>query len=145
MSSPSSSIPSGSLSAAYAPGQPSVEQIVGADDVAVEELVVMPPLVSATSDNAGDFRPVQPGQYGHATGQHLGGNTFQFFTDNLQACTLSALQLENQLRKVGINEGQLDVFYQPKLCLDSDSITPRLMRWRQSTERVLRRRTDLSG
>lgn len=46
--------------------------------------------------------------------KHLGGNTFQFFTDNLQACTLVRLQLENQLRKA-IDEGQLEVFYQPKI------------------------------
>lgn len=63
--------------------------------------------------------------------KHLGGNTFQFFTDNLQACTLERLQLETQLRK-GIAEGQLEVFYQPKLCLASDSLNAAeaLVRWR---------------
>lgn len=63
--------------------------------------------------------------------KHLGGNTFQFYTDNLQACTLERLQLENQLRK-GIEEGQLEVFYQPKLCLATDSLNAAeaLVRWR---------------
>ncbi|MDO9320479.1 MAG: EAL domain-containing protein [Pseudomonas sp.] len=63
--------------------------------------------------------------------KHLGGNTFQFFTDNLQACTLERLQLENQLRKA-ITEGQLEVFYQPKLCLVDDSLNAAeaLVRWR---------------
>jgi len=63
--------------------------------------------------------------------KHLGGNTFQFYTDNLQACTLERLQLENQLRK-GIEEAQLEVFYQPKLCLADDSLhaAEALVRWR---------------
>ena len=63
--------------------------------------------------------------------KHLGGNTFQFYTDNLQACTLERLQLENQLRKA-IDEGQMEVFYQPKLCLLDDSLNAAeaLVRWR---------------
>jgi EAL domain-containing protein (putative c-di-GMP-specific phosphodiesterase class I) len=63
--------------------------------------------------------------------KHLGGNTFQFFTDNLQACTLERLQLENQLRKA-IDEGQLEVFYQPKLNLADDQLNAAeaLVRWR---------------
>ncbi|MCY1282986.1 diguanylate cyclase (GGDEF) domain protein [compost metagenome] len=64
--------------------------------------------------------------------KHLGGNTFQFFTDNLQACTVERLQLETQLRK-GIELGQLEVFYQPKLSLADDSINSAeaLVRWRR--------------
>ena len=63
--------------------------------------------------------------------KHLGGNTFQFYTDNLQACTLERLQLETQLRK-GIVDGQLEVFYQPKLTLADDSLeaAEALVRWR---------------
>ncbi|GIZ10821.1 bifunctional diguanylate cyclase/phosphodiesterase [Pseudomonas sp. NCCP-436] len=63
--------------------------------------------------------------------KHLGGNTFQFFTENLQACTLERLQLENRLRKA-ISEGQLEVFYQPKLDLRDDTISAAeaLVRWR---------------
>lgn len=63
--------------------------------------------------------------------KHLGGNTFQFFTENLQACTLERLQLENRLRKA-ISEGQLEVFYQPKLDLRDNSLSAAeaLVRWR---------------
>jgi diguanylate cyclase (GGDEF)-like protein/PAS domain S-box-containing protein len=63
--------------------------------------------------------------------KHLGGNTFQFFTDNLQASTLERLQMENQLRKA-IHDGQLEVFYQPKLNLADDSLNAAeaLVRWR---------------
>jgi diguanylate cyclase (GGDEF)-like protein/PAS domain S-box-containing protein len=63
--------------------------------------------------------------------KHLGGDNFQFYTDNLQACTLERLQLENQLRKA-IDSGQLEVFYQPKLDLSLDSLqaAEALVRWR---------------
>ncbi|WP_343575737.1 EAL domain-containing protein [Pseudomonas sp.] len=62
--------------------------------------------------------------------KHLGGNTFQFFTDNLQACTLERLQLETRLRKA-IDEGQLDVHYQPKLNLANERLdsAEALVRW----------------
>ncbi len=62
--------------------------------------------------------------------KHLGGNTFQFFTENLQFATLERLQLETQLRK-GIAEGQLEVYYQPKLNLADDSLdaAEALVRW----------------
>lgn len=70
--------------------------------------------------------------------KHLGGNTFQFFTDNLQACTLERLQLENRLRKA-INDGQLDVFYQPKLNLRDDSLSAAeaLVRWRHPEQGLI--------
>ncbi len=70
--------------------------------------------------------------------KHLGGNTFQFFTDNLQACTLERLQLENQLRKA-IDEGQLEVFYQPKLNLADDQLNAAeaLVRWRHPQQGMI--------
>lgn len=70
--------------------------------------------------------------------KHLGGNTFQFFTDNLQACTLERLQLENRLRKA-IVEGQLEVFYQPKLDLRDDSLSAAeaLVRWRHPEQGLI--------
>ncbi|WP_275628021.1 EAL domain-containing protein [Pseudomonas sp. 273] len=63
--------------------------------------------------------------------KHLGGNTFQFFTDNLQACTLERLQLEVQLRKA-VEDGQLEVHYQPKLNLANGRLdsAEALVRWR---------------
>ncbi|AVO53287.1 EAL domain-containing protein [Ectopseudomonas mendocina] len=70
--------------------------------------------------------------------KHLGGNTFQFFTDNLQACTLERLQLENRLRKA-IDDGQLEVFYQPKLDLRDDSLSAAeaLVRWRHPEQGLI--------
>ena len=62
--------------------------------------------------------------------KHLGGGTFQFYSHSLQRSTLERLQLENQLRKA-IAERQLDVFYQPKLCLASGRLhaAEALVRW----------------
>ncbi|POA22733.1 diguanylate cyclase [Pseudomonas sp. FW300-N1A1] len=66
--------------------------------------------------------------------KHLGGNNFQFYTDSLQASTLERLQLENQLRKA-IEEKQLKVYYQPKLCLASGRLNAAeaLVRWDHPT------------
>ncbi|WP_397450663.1 EAL domain-containing protein [Pseudomonas sp. NA-150] len=66
--------------------------------------------------------------------KHLGGNNFQFYTDSLQASTLERLQLENQLRKA-IDENQLQVFYQPKLCLKTGRLNAAeaLVRWLHPT------------
>jgi diguanylate cyclase (GGDEF)-like protein/PAS domain S-box-containing protein len=63
--------------------------------------------------------------------KHLGGNNFQFYTESLQASTVERLQLEIQLRKA-IEEQQLEVFYQPKLCLATGRLdaAEALVRWR---------------
>ena len=63
--------------------------------------------------------------------KHLGGNNFQFYTESLQARTLERLQLEIQLRRA-IEEGQLEVFYQPKLELATGHLSSAeaLVRWR---------------
>lgn len=62
--------------------------------------------------------------------KHFGGGTFQFFSHSLQHSPLERLQLENQLRKA-IAEGQLSVFYQPKLCLKTGRLhaAEALVRW----------------
>ncbi|MDG9931039.1 MULTISPECIES: GGDEF and EAL domain-containing protein [unclassified Pseudomonas] len=102
-------------------------------DVGGHELVVSASVgISLLPDNAREISALisQAGMaMQHA--KHLGGNTFQFYTDNLQACTLERLQLETQLRK-GIEDGQLEVFYQPKLCLADGSLNAAeaLVRWR---------------
>ena len=70
--------------------------------------------------------------------KQLGGNTFQFFRDNLQDSTLERLRLETRLRKA-VEEGQLDVHYQPKLCLASgcaDSVEA-LVRWHHPEEGMI--------
>jgi predicted signal transduction protein with EAL and GGDEF domain len=75
--------------------------------------------------------------------KHLGGNNFQFYTDSLQASTLERLQLENQLRKA-IDENQLMVFYQPKLCLATGKLNAAeaLVRWDHPTMGRCRRETS---
>ena len=62
--------------------------------------------------------------------KHVGGDGFQFYTESLQASTLERLQLENQLRKA-IEERQLEVYYQPKLCLITGRLhaAEALVRW----------------
>ncbi|MFG0633928.1 putative bifunctional diguanylate cyclase/phosphodiesterase [Pseudomonas sp. xss_2] len=62
--------------------------------------------------------------------KHLGGDNFQFYTESLRASTVERLQLENQLRKA-IDEGQLLVYYQPKLCLRTGRLhaAEALVRW----------------
>lgn len=98
-----------------------------------EELVVSASLgISLLPDNAREISAlITQANMAMQHAKHLGGNTFQFFTDNLQACTLERLQMETQLRKA-IEEGQLEVFYQPKLCLADDSLNAAeaLVRWR---------------
>ena len=62
--------------------------------------------------------------------KHLGGGTFQFYSHSLQRSTLESLQLENQRRKA-IAERQLNVLYQPKLCLATGQLhaVEALVRW----------------
>ena len=102
-------------------------------DVAGHELVVSASIgISLLPDNARELAALlSQADMAKQHAKHLGGNTFQFYTDNLQACTLERLQLENQLRKA-IEESQLEVFYQPKLCLLDDSLNAAeaLVRWR---------------
>lgn len=62
--------------------------------------------------------------------KHLGGDNYQFYSNQLQASSLSSLQLEQQLRR-GIEEGQLQAYYQPKLTLADGGIhsVEALARW----------------
>ena len=100
------------------------------------ELVVSASMgISMLPDNARDI-PALVSQSNMAMqhAKHLGGNNFQFYTDSLQASTLERLQLENQLRKA-IDEHQLKVFYQPKLCLATGRLNAAeaLVRWDHPT------------
>lgn len=62
--------------------------------------------------------------------KHLGGDNVQFYNTQLQTSSLSSLQLEQQLRR-GIEEGQLEAYYQPKLRLSDGSVrsAEALVRW----------------
>ena len=70
--------------------------------------------------------------------KHLGGNTLQFFTERLRVPSLENLKLENQLRRA-IDEGQLEVFYQPRLSLADDRIeaAEALVRWHHPQQGLL--------
>ena len=63
--------------------------------------------------------------------KQLGGNCFQFFSENLRGCTRERLLLEAQLDKA-LERGQLEVFYQPKLSLAHNRLlgAEALVRWR---------------
>lgn len=97
------------------------------------ELVISASIgISLLPDNARDVSAlITQANMAMQHAKHLGGDSFQFYTDNLQASTLERLQLENQLRKA-IDTGQLEVFYQPKLDLSLDSLqaAEALVRWR---------------
>lgn len=96
------------------------------------ELVVSASIgISMLPDNAREISSlVSQANMAMQHAKHLGGNNFQFYTDNLQASTLERLQLENQLRKA-LEEQQLKVFYQPKLCLATGRLNAAeaLVRW----------------
>lgn len=100
------------------------------------ELVVSASMgFSLIPDNARDISAlVSQSNMAMQHAKHLGGNNFQFYTDSLQASTLERLQLENQLRKA-VEERQLKVFYQPKLCLATGKLNAAeaLVRWDHPT------------
>ena len=101
--------------------------------VADHELVISASIgISLLPDNARDINAlISQANMAMQHAKHLGGNTFQFYTQSLQASTLERLQLETHLRKA-IEERQLEVFYQPKLCLASGRLeaVEALVRWR---------------
>jgi diguanylate cyclase (GGDEF)-like protein/PAS domain S-box-containing protein len=100
------------------------------------ELVVSASMgISMLPDNAREISAlVSQSNMAMQHAKHLGGNNFQFYTDSLQASTIERLQLENQLRKA-IEEKQLKVFYQPKLCLATGRLNAAeaLVRWDHPT------------
>ncbi|SEM61407.1 PAS domain S-box-containing protein/diguanylate cyclase (GGDEF) domain-containing protein [Pseudomonas sp. ok272] len=100
------------------------------------ELVVSASMgISMLPDNAREMSAlISQSNMAMQHAKHLGGNNFQFYTDSLQASTLERLQLENHLRKA-LEENQLTVFYQPKLCLASGRLNAAeaLVRWDHPT------------
>ncbi|WP_314409263.1 EAL domain-containing protein [Pseudomonas kuykendallii] len=109
-------------------------------DVGGQELVISASVgISLLPDNAREISAlISQANTAMQQAKRLGGNGFQFFTDSLQASTLQRLQLENQLRKA-IDDGQLDVFYQPKLRLADDSLSAAeaLVRWHHPEQGLL--------
>jgi len=100
------------------------------------ELVVSASMgISMLPDNAREVSAlVSQSNMAMQHAKHLGGNNFQFYTESLQASTLERLHLENHLRKA-IEEKQLKVFYQPKLCLATGRLNAAeaLVRWEHPT------------
>ena len=100
------------------------------------ELVVSASMgISMLPDNAREISAlVSQSNIAMQHAKHLGGNNFQFYTESLQASTLERLQLENQLRKA-VEEKQLQVYYQPKLCLATGRLNAAeaLVRWDHPT------------
>lgn len=70
--------------------------------------------------------------------KRLGGNSYHFFTGNLQTYTLDKVKLETQLRKA-IFEDEIVVYFQPKLNLVSNTIdsVEALVRWDHPTDGML--------
>ncbi|QXH56574.1 GGDEF domain-containing phosphodiesterase [Pseudomonas maumuensis] len=104
-----------------------VPQRVGGHEVVISASVG----ISLLSDASQDLNAlVSQADMAKQHAKHLGGDSFQFYTESLRASTLERLQLENQLRKA-IDEGQLLVYYQPKLCLRTGQLhaAEALVRW----------------
>nr|WP_316640169.1 EAL domain-containing protein [uncultured Roseateles sp.] len=62
--------------------------------------------------------------------KHDGRNNFRFFTGEMQAQSVRALQLENALRRA-LEREQLSLHYQPQVCLSSGRVigAEALLRW----------------
>ncbi|MBU6954710.1 EAL domain-containing protein [Hahella sp. HN01] len=63
--------------------------------------------------------------------KYLGGNTYEFYSRMLRSMSRMRLEVETELRRA-IQNQQMEVFFQPKLSLDSGRITgvEALARWR---------------
>lgn len=104
-----------------------VPQRLGGHEVVISASVGISVLSDATFDlNA----LVSQADMAKQHAKHLGGDSFQFYTESLRASTVERLQLENHLRKA-IEERQLLVYYQPKLCLRHGRLlaAEALVRW----------------
>ncbi len=105
-----------------------------------QELVISASIgVSLMPDNARDATSLLlQANMAMQHAKHLGGNTVQFFTERLQSSSLENLKLENQLRQA-LDEGQLEVFYQPRLNLAGDHLdaAEALVRWRHPQQGLM--------
>ncbi|TCD22482.1 EAL domain-containing protein [Pseudomonas sp. IC_126] len=105
-----------------------------------QELVISASIgVSLMPDNARDATSLLlQANMAMQHAKHLGGNTVQFFTERLQSTSLENLKLENQLRQA-LEEGQLEVFYQPRLNVAEDRLdaAEALVRWRHPQQGLM--------
>ncbi|MCW9012451.1 MAG: EAL domain-containing protein [Gammaproteobacteria bacterium] len=71
--------------------------------------------------------------------KELGGNTYQFFTQDLSELAVESLVLEKQLRNA-LQEDQFEVYYQPKVTLSDDKIVgmEALLRWNHPERGLLK-------
>ena len=111
-------------------------QIRAPIEVAGNELVISASVgISVLPDNAREPAAlISQANMAMQHAKHLGGDNLQFYNNQLQAATLERLQLEQQLRR-GIDEGQLQAYYQPKLTLADGCIrsAEALVRWNHPT------------
>lgn len=101
-------------------------------EVAGHELIISASLgISVLPDNAREPAAlISQANMAMQHAKHFGGDNYQFYNNQLQVGTLERLQLEQQLRR-GIEEGQLQAYYQPKLTLADGTIrsAEALVRW----------------
>ncbi|WP_459705882.1 putative bifunctional diguanylate cyclase/phosphodiesterase [Stutzerimonas marianensis] len=130
----------GSLAALAHSGSRLLSRISKPIQLGDQDLVVSASIgVSLMPDNARDATALLlQANMAMKHAKHLGGNTLQFFTERLQGSSLENLQLENQLRRA-LEEGQLEVFYQPRLNVESDCLdaAEALVRWRHPKKGLL--------
>ena len=67
-----------------------------------------------------------------------GGDRYQIFTAQIRQTAIARLTLESELRR-GIEEGELELHYQPTVCLRTQTISSAeaLVRWRSQTRGLL--------
>ena len=130
----------GSLSTLAHSGSRLLSRISKPVQIGDQELVVSASIgVSLMPDNAREATSLLlQANMAMQHGKHLGGNTLQFFTERLQASSLEDLKLENQLRRA-LEEGQLEVFYQPRLNMAENRLdaAEALVRWRHPQQGLL--------
>ena len=101
-------------------------------EVDTQEVVIGASLGIALLSSAGDPATLfSQASMAMRHAKQLGGNNLQFYRDSLRAGSRERLLLEAQLDKA-LERGQLEVFYQPRLRLDSERLhgAEALVRWR---------------
>jgi EAL domain-containing protein (putative c-di-GMP-specific phosphodiesterase class I) len=68
-----------------------------------------------------------------------GRNHFQFYTNDMTQAASDRLELGNQLRKALQHDDELQLYYQPQVCINTDRIVgaEALMRWHHPREGII--------